>query len=290
MRPFTAFENRTWIRATLEMQTALSVGSRLSLDPTGTDMPVMKDAQGRPFIPGSSLKGVIRFQAERLLRTMARKPDLWACDPFGDPCVPPTDADKKGNAMVSRDALMEKANQEAKTSKRSADEIFAEQVFQNSCTACRLFGSPWFAGRVALKDAYLVNAEDLPVMYQIRDGVGIDRDLGAARSGIKYDFETVVPGARFQIEILTENLENWELGFLFAVLQMWSEGDIAVGGKSTRGPGWGVLRDITFRQVKPENLLEYLQRREIPFSSDWEQFVSAFAKKLAEKSGEAGDA
>jgi CRISPR/Cas system CSM-associated protein Csm3 (group 7 of RAMP superfamily) len=69
------------------MQTALSVGARLSLEPTGTDLPVVKGPDGLPFIPGSSIKGTVRSQAERILRTVNRRPDLWACDPFADPCV-----------------------------------------------------------------------------------------------------------------------------------------------------------------------------------------------------------
>ncbi|MDW8064313.1 MAG: CRISPR-associated RAMP protein Csx7 [Anaerolineae bacterium] len=272
MKPFSVIENRIWISATLEMQTALAVGSRLSIEPTGTDMPVIKDTNGRPFIPGSSLKGVFRFHTERLLRTIDRKPDLWACDPFGDPCVRPAD----------KDSLMSQAERQAKHESQSVDAIFAKMVFQHSCAACRLFGSPWFASRIAFKDAYLKNHEDLPVLYQIRDGVGIDRDLGAARSGIKYDFETVVPGAQFAIEIVGENLEDWEIGLLLTVLQLWSDGGIAIGGKSTRGPGWGTLREIALRRVDRTNLLDYLRQRSAPPVSDWETFRNAFAAKLQE--------
>ncbi|WP_448591862.1 type III CRISPR-associated RAMP protein Csx7 [Thermoflexus hugenholtzii] len=266
MNGFAEFRNRTWIHAILEMQTALAVGSRLSLDPVGTDMPVIKDPEGRPFIPGSSIKGVVRFQAERMLRAANRK---WACDPFDDPCVPATRKDVKHRDQKSKEELWEEAvktaEKEAKEVQarsrehaRSADEIFMESLMRHSCMACRLFGSPWMAGRVAFKDAHLKNHEDLPVWTQIRDGVGIDRDLGAARAGVKYDFETVIPGAQFRIEIVAENLEDRELGFLLAVLRMWKEGGIAIGGKSTRGPGWGVLKDIQIYQVTPDNLLDYL--------------------------------
>ncbi|GBD08600.1 hypothetical protein HRbin22_00841 [Candidatus Thermoflexus japonica] len=240
MSGFAEFQNRTWIHATLEMQTALAVGSRLSLDPVGTDMPVMKDAQGKPFIPGSSIKGVVRFHAERVLRTVNRRPILWACDPFSAPCV------------------SSKIKEQFWKECEGDDERFARRIFEEGCTACRLFGSPWMAGRIAFKDAFLANEEELPVVTQIRDGVGIDRDLGAAHSGVKYDFETVVPGARFCIELVAENLGDWELGFLLTVLRMWKEGTIAIGGKSTRGPGWGTLKEIQIHQVGRENLLDYL--------------------------------
>ncbi len=269
MSLFDRFQNRTIIHATLEMGTALSVGSRLSLEPTGTDMPVVKGPDGLPFIPGSSIKGVVRFQAERVLRTWNQRPHLWACDPFDSPCV----------SSARKDQLWEKAGRK--------DDAFAQAVWGGSCTACRLFGSPWFAGRVAFKDAYLTNAEDLPVLIQIRDGVGIDRDLGAARTGVKYDFETVVPGTCFSIEILTENLEDWEVGFLLTVLRRWEEGGIAIGGKTTRGPGWGKLKDITIRWVDNQNLMAYLLERKLS-EQPADRCLNAFRDWLQSK--EASDA
>ncbi len=267
MSLFDRFQSRTIIKATLEIQTALSVGSRLSLEPTGTDMPVIKTPDGLPFIPGSSIKGVVRFQAERLLRTWNRPPRLWACDPFHEPCVPEKSRDgRKGKEELWKESVQN-------------DAAFAREVFKASCTACRLFGSPWFAGRVAFKDAYLINAEALSVVTQIRDGVGIDRDLGAARAHVKYDFETVVPGACFGIEILAENLQDWEIGFLLIVLRLWEEGGIAIGGKTTRGPGWGRLKDLKVQQVNADNLLDYLQNRQAAGQSA-DQFFQAFQHSL----------
>jgi len=248
------------------MDTALAVGSRASLEPTGTDMPVLKGPDGLPFIPGSSLKGVFRFQSERILRAVEKKPLLWACDPFDSPCVSPE----------RKNQLWEQANR--------ADEIFAQKVFAESCTACRLFGSQWFAGRVSFKDAYLTNADALAMMTQIRDGVGIDRDLGAARTSVKYDFETVSPGACFGVEILVENLEDWEMGFLLAVLRLWEEGSIAIGGKTTRGAGWGTLKGLTIQRVDAANLTDYLVKGETR-TEGADRFADALRKRLENKEG-----
>lgn len=261
MSVFATFRNRNVIRATLVMETALSVGARRLLEPTGSDLPVVKGPDGQPYIPGSSIKGVVRFQTERLLRTIARKPDLWACDPFSFPCLP--------------DGERERLWREA----QGNDETFADSLFEASCTTCRLFGSPSFAGRVACKDAYIVNSDHLVYVTQVRDGVGIDRDLGAARSGIKYDFETVVPGSRFGIEMVAENLDDWEMGLLLTVLNWWGEGGFAIGGKSTRGPGWGRLERLTVQRVTSDNLLEYLSDGRAP-SVDVKPYLQAFRSRL----------
>jgi len=251
---FETFDNRVVLRATLEMETALSVGSRLSFEPTGTDLPVMKGADGWPFIPGSSIKGAVRALTERILRSIpkGKEKGLWACDPFADPCV-----DRDQARVWLRDTENE------------------HLVWERACTACRIFGSPWLAGRVSFKDAYLENPEDLPVVTQIRDGVGIDRDLGAARQGIKYDFEVVVPGARFGIEVQTENLEDWELGLLLSVLRFWEEGHLPLGGKVTRGPGWGRLKNLRLERVDQSNLLDYLTGSQ-PAQESADRYLQAF--------------
>jgi len=55
------FENRLRITGELVAVTGVRVGmSAESAMPTATDLPVIKDANGRPFIPGSSLRGAVR--------------------------------------------------------------------------------------------------------------------------------------------------------------------------------------------------------------------------------------
>lgn len=283
MNTFEHFFSFTVITGVLEMQTALSVGSRVSMEPTGSDLPVVKTPDGLPFIPGSSLKGVIRFFAERVLRSLDENllskltdgKEAKICDPLDSPCVP----------KEVKDKMWAEAEEEAKNEKGSFREgFFARKIWERSCFVCRLFGSPWLAGRLAFKDAFLTNANDLPVITQVRDGVGIDRDLGAARQGVKYDFEAVVPGACFGVEIAAENVEEWEVGLLLAVLRPLKEGWLAIGGKSTRGPGRGKLRDLEIRRVDRKDLSAYLFRgREAMPSVGEEVFLEAFRQKIGFK-------
>ncbi|WP_376790349.1 CRISPR-associated RAMP protein Csx7 [Thermoflexus sp.] len=248
MHSFWRFENRWLITATLRMKTALSVGARASLMPAGSDLPVIKTPEGIPYIPGSSLKGVVRSYIERILRTMDQIGQthqgerLWACDPL----------DEK-NRCVSREqkkTLWEQAGED--------DVRFTELVWQHSCTACRLFGSPWLASRVSFQDAMLSNRDSLLRLTEIRDGVGIDRDLGSAKPKIKYDFEAVPRGAEFDLTLVVENAEEWEVGLLLLALEAMRKGELPVGGKTTRGPGWGTIVDLKIQKVGKENLRDYL--------------------------------
>lgn len=267
MHSFWQFENRWIITGILRMKTALSVGSRISLLPAGSDLPVMKTPEGVPLIPGSSLKGVVRAYVERLLRTMDELKHthngerLWACDPLDDQhrCI----------KAARKQELLEQAEKN--------DARFTELVWKESCTACRLFGSQWLASRVSFQDAMLVNRDRMLRLAEVRDGVGIDRDLGTAKTRIKYDFETVPPGGEFGLKIIVENAEEWEVGLLFLALEAVRKGELPVGGKSTRGPGWGELVDLKVQKIGKDNLLGYLTGTAQPVTVSDTQLLQALA-------------
>ncbi|WP_448593206.1 type III CRISPR-associated RAMP protein Csx7 [Thermoflexus hugenholtzii] len=259
---FDRFESLTVIRALLHMETPLAVGARAALDPVGADLPVIKDPGGLPFIPGSSLKGVVRSHLERLLRAVHRPPDLWACDPVGDPCV----------SGARKQALVEAA----RSGGGFDDQRFTSEVLRESCTACRLFGSPWLAGRLAFKDAPLAEVPPGP-LTRIRDGIAIDRDLGTVYRGLKYEFEVVIPGTVFRIEIIAENLRDEELGLLLTALRFWEEGFLPLGGKRARGIGWGRLEIQAVEQIQASRLLDYLMKGE-KLQRSVEELREAFAR------------
>ncbi len=248
MRTFFRFENRWIITASLRMKTALSVGSRASLMPAGSDLPVIKTPEGIPFIPGSSLKGVVRSHIEQVLRTMEALSKrrngerLWACDPLDEQARCVTAERKK--------SIMEQIGGD--------DQRFTERVWNESCTVCRLFGSQWLASRVSFQDAMLVNQNALLRLTEVRDGVGIDRDLGSAKPKIKYDFETVPQGASFGMRIIVENAEEWEVGLLVLALEAMGRSELPVGGKTTRGLGWGELDGLKIQCIGQNQLLDYL--------------------------------
>jgi CRISPR-associated protein Csm3 len=270
MNTFWQFDNRWLITATLRMKTALSVGSRASLLPAGSDLPVIKTPEGVPFIPGSSLKGVVRTYVERVLRTMEEMKSqyqgqrLWACDPLDE-------ANRCVTGERKRE-LVERA--------RDDDEEFTKSLWQLSCTACRLFGSPWLASRVAFQDAMLANRDSLLRLTEVRDGVGIDRDLGSAKSGIKYDFETVPAGAEFALTIVVENADDWEVGLLLLALQAMQRGELPIGGKTTRGPGWTELTNLRIQHISKTNLLAYLAGLTPPEEKDATHLLRRFSEQL----------
>ena len=65
---FDTFKNRLELTGTLTTVTALRISAGRSTEPIGSDLPVIKDALGRPLIPGASFKGALRSRLESFLR------------------------------------------------------------------------------------------------------------------------------------------------------------------------------------------------------------------------------
>ncbi len=215
---FHRLESRLRLTGSLIARTALRIGGGGGLD--GVDLPVIKDAAGRPFIPGASLKGALRSTIEALVRAIDDPAaGVWACDPLA-------------------------AKDQPFAAKSCGHHDHGQRLSVNPelhCAACRLFGSHVVASHVRFCDALLRLSDDdretgrIPV--EVRDGVSIDRDLRRVRGARKYDFEVVSPGAEFGIEVFVENPQPWLMGLLAMGFDQLAEGFTALGGFTSRGLG-----------------------------------------------------
>lgn len=201
---------------------------------SGPDMAfvrVWRNETQEVYLPGSSLKGVFRSHAERIARTIGPEGQTIACDPFA----------KEGPERFCGECF-EKRRHDSKAGipdayrlphpVERADEL-NRAVYGESCAICRLFGSTWFAGRLATADAYAVGN---PPGTQTRDGVGIDRFTGGSASGAKFDLE-VVTGGLFETKLHIRNFELWQLGLLAFIMEDLKDGLLRIGAGKSRGLG-----------------------------------------------------
>lgn len=195
------------------------------------------------YLPGSSLKGILRSHAERIARTL--NPDA-ACDPFAKSDEP---ASSCGQCFEKR----KKDPDDEEIKPKEHPDTTNRAVYRDSCPICRLFGSAWYAGRLATADAYAVERPPKP---QPRDGVGIDRFTGGAVPGVKFDLEVVTEGC-FETTLHLRNFELWQLGLLSFLIQDLKESLLRVGAARSRGLG-KVRGEV--KEVK----LHYLGRGNIP--------------------------
>ncbi|MGB9672028.1 MAG: type III CRISPR-associated RAMP protein Csx7 [Candidatus Norongarragalinales archaeon] len=195
---FEKLEKRIIIFGTLEAVTPLHIGSGKAEAEIGeVDLPVLTTPDGQPYIPGSSLKGRVRAEAERI----ARQNGL-------DVCKPPDVKSMCGS-----------------TKKRIDD----------FCICCKIFGSAGdisLASKVKFRDAYPTTKVET---FLERTGIAIDREKGTVARGALYTIQAVPAGTKFNLEIVAENMSEDELNLLKAALR--SVQDSALGGSSTRGFG-----------------------------------------------------
>ncbi|MEE8522955.1 MAG: RAMP superfamily CRISPR-associated protein [Thermoanaerobaculia bacterium] len=172
------------------------------------DRVVVRDARGLPHIPGSTVKGRLRFFAERVLRTAtieSRK--LHLHPPDGPHC----------------------------------------KQFDPACTVCRMFGNPAVEGAIRVGQAtlpertaelflQLLAADPNPVLRpdaEVRPGIAVSRH----RRGVIPDhlfFDETVPAVTFHGKIgLRRQLRDDEMTFLAGVGRLVD----ALGARKVAGRG-----------------------------------------------------
>lgn len=182
----------------------------VSANPTLPDMQFVRTFHPEKgetvYIPGSSLKGVIRGFVEKVLRTINDTASWrWACPTFPD---------------------------EAKScAKRLQEEEDSATVYKKSCGACRVFGHTRLKGRAAFTDLLPINE----VRTETRYGVAISRLSHAVAHG-PFEMEIVISGT-FEGHLILENFELWQAGLLALALESMNQGLVKVGFGKNRGFG-----------------------------------------------------
>jgi CRISPR/Cas system CSM-associated protein Csm3 (group 7 of RAMP superfamily) len=190
----------------------------------------------RPVLPGSSLRGVLRSQAERIARTLAtckawgagvdaesRRAEFLTTCPACNPLTAKTeDPVASCNSFIKG----EMSSDERKKLEREGAE-------KKLCLACKLFGSTWNGSRLRVEDAPFVGEK---VETKVLDFLAIDRFTGGGRDSAKFD-AVVLWRPKFSVRLFLENPQPWELGWLALVLRDLHDGLITVGFGAAKGFG-----------------------------------------------------
>lgn len=243
---FDVFKNRLEITGTLTTITALRISAGRSTEPIGTDLPVIKDALGRPLIPGSSFKGALRSRLESFLRGV-----------LGD------DRKLVANPAIEEEWSIKKDEIKKFKQDYADDQELTRVILEHTDLPSHLFGSPWLASKFQVRDLTVL-PDTWFGQYQERDGVAIDRDTETAADGKLYDFQVVPAGTPFEFKAVIENAEQWELGLLMIGLHQFETEQIPLGGGRSRG--LGVVR-LDINQLRwfdvednPHRLIDYLKK------------------------------
>ncbi|MGP1387817.1 MAG: type III CRISPR-associated RAMP protein Csx7 [Thainema sp.] len=263
---FNVFRNRLEITGTLTTVTALRISQGRSLEPIGSDLPVVKDALGKPLIPGSSFKGAMRSRLEAFLRgidgSLAANPAIEAEWSITNDRLNGKEGIKESVEQQLKE-LFPKDNQASeRTGKR--DELLTHAILQETDLASLVFGSPWIASKFQVRDL-TVDSDFWFGQYQERDGVSINRDTETAEDGRLYDFQVVPGNTPFKFHTVVENAEDWELGLLMMGLNQFENEQVPLGGGKSRGLGVVKLKIndvwwVNCPSEQPQTIIDYLQR------------------------------
>lgn len=204
----------------------------------------LRDKDGKPILPKSSIKGAIRSQAERILRTMA----------ISAGCA---EENLKTFACYPDDM------------KLACDPVKTKEEVKDLCLACQLFGASGWKSPISFTDftvdksilveKKIVGEEETPVPKR-REFVAIDRFTGGVSGGGKFNAEvahcpTLKGKMSFDISRLVDISmanEHWSIGLLSLVFRDLIEGDIRFGFGQTKG--FGEIKSATVEKHNLNNL------------------------------------
>ena len=187
------------------------------------DLPVIRISLNgieTPYIPGSSLKGVLRSGCEVVARA------------FGvDVCYTLRDGwcgNKKG--------IKEYVDRVMRNKKLPFEEKRKELInaVNELCLICKMFGSPINSSLIYVYDSYPISP---PAETDTKPGIAVDRRTGAAARGALFEVEYVKPGTAFSFTLTCKNLPNYAVGLIFSTLREINEGRVLIGGFKSRGFG-----------------------------------------------------
>ncbi len=229
------------------------------------------------YLPGSSLRGLFRSQAERIARTISYARARTGNDPYAGPeqhnykeyskfiaaCDPlvlaskekdPTNQDEEYAATACAfylksvmDDILEKQRKEP-ASERS--DFMLKETKKCSCLGCQLFGNTYLGSRLKISDAYPMSGGRLDPQGETKqrmDFVAIDRFTGGARDTAKFEanphFSRHLPDQHlvFRTTLTLTDItlveESWMLGWLAYLISDLVQGDLRLGLGKAKGFG-----------------------------------------------------
>lgn len=184
---------------------------------------VMRDFNGKPMIPGSTLRGVIRHWLLSILTPFGTE---WAAD-----------HNYENEAFTGIE--------------QSAQIALVKEQFS---WLELLFGTPFHEGKIEFWDAVCLTDSIDPVdkllgwdanaLTYVDTSVAIDPVKGTAVENLLYKSEVVPPGVEFEFNLVGQNLSNLEIGFILLALQGFNSEILPIEVGARGGRGYGRLKFI----------------------------------------------
>ncbi|MFQ3682736.1 RAMP superfamily CRISPR-associated protein [Roseiflexus sp.] len=214
----------------------IKAGETGGADPTLPDMEFVRSRE-QIYIPGPSLKGVVRAQCERICRSLDGEQLQRTRQEYrrrlrdDEPVVPLADNPLGSGTRYKGLDDMDYSSGRAIESMNLNEPDRTAVIYRRSSFVSQIFGHTSLAGRVRFADAY----PEGELKVEQRNGVAIDRIYGSVAVG-PFNYETVV-GGTFRTTISFKNLTLAQFALLGLALRDLADGRIAIGFGKSRGLG-----------------------------------------------------
>ncbi len=231
MAEFDVFENRWTISAMLELETPLRIGGGQNAAAYSISAaPVLQTYNAKaqayePYIPGSSLKGVLRSTVERLIRTFNEGKSCISVGSAGErsPCGECVTCGIFGSMSAGAKIRV----RDSHLSKGSRG-LYGSVKEQPHCATQYDIYSGKFKVRTKPK------------------GYG-SKKRDVAVTSLRME-ETVTSGLCFDVQIDIDNADEKEVGIVLLALSEFNSKRIQLGGSASRGNGFARVDNISARK------------------------------------------
>jgi len=200
-----------------------------SSEAKGSTIDYLRNIDEIPYIPGTHIKGVMRTEAERILRC-TEDIDCW----------------------ITGDVEIEDASEYKKRPYKTCEEL---KNGGYGCDVCRVFGMPhgtvdvnYREGKIRITDFIA----DSTVISASRMHVSIDRGTLSKRNNALFQTRVVPKGCKFTGHIITKVLSEDEKKLLKG--SMHSMAHYGLGGERSRGLGSFDIE--SYKQISCEDFLK----------------------------------
>lgn len=192
----------------------------------------LRDRRGRPLLPASSLKGVLRATAERILRSLDPERSLTRRPLADDPFVEDNDKERlrtSDRGQIADSELLD-------WMQAHGNQLPAPMaVYPLLSAASQLFGATVHAGLVTLEDACANDAGSWDDARWRRSHVAIDRFTGGVGEGPFV--EALADTMPLETVLTVTNFALWHLALIGLTIQELNLGYAVVGGGTRKGQG-----------------------------------------------------
>ena len=220
---------------------------------TSSEVNWLLGSDEKPYIPGSTLKGLFREKITEIYYDYLNKDSQKL-----EKCIEYT------NIFDGYQDEMEKLV--------NAGDIAREDVYKESLEVEQLFGSKVLKGRFWTSDAKIIGDYDKE-NKKYRNITPIDRFTGGAVVPLKFEYVD----NNFSFKMIIKNVTKEELKTLLFIIRDSQNGEIRIGNSKTRGFGEieFEIEEFTFKQYN--NSLEDIKIK------DFSNIVDNLSYKIADK-------